>query len=78
MLADASSRKLRSIANLIGERGEMAKQPLPRFFSFELRASSRELGAGPFCREDLSEAMEPQILRLRVRKRRGHSAQDDN
>jgi len=32
MLGGASSRKLRSIANLIGERGEMAKQPLPRFF----------------------------------------------
>jgi hypothetical protein len=31
MLAVVSSRKLLSIANLIGERGEMAKQPLPIF-----------------------------------------------
>jgi hypothetical protein len=27
-----ASRKLASIANLIGERGEMAKQPLPDSF----------------------------------------------
>jgi len=27
----AGSRKLTPIANLIGERGEMAKQPLPDF-----------------------------------------------
>ena len=31
MLKGRHSRNLTSIANLIGERGEMAKQPLPRF-----------------------------------------------
>jgi hypothetical protein len=34
MLLKAGSRKLLSIANLIGERGEMAKQPLPVSFQW--------------------------------------------
>ena len=31
MSVTEQSRKLTAIANLIGERGEMAKQPLPDF-----------------------------------------------
>jgi hypothetical protein len=35
-----ASDKLSSIANLIGERGEMAKQPLPVFFGGQLLSAS--------------------------------------
>jgi hypothetical protein len=38
MLRGCDSRNLASIANLIGERGERAKQPLPRFFGCQLMA----------------------------------------
>jgi hypothetical protein len=39
MFAWVASRKLTSIANLIGERGEMAKQPLPPIFCPVVRLS---------------------------------------
>ena len=41
----AGSRKLTAIANLIGERGEMAKQPLPIFICPRRRRNTK-----PFCR----------------------------
>lgn len=39
MLPGKTSRKLPSIANLIGERGEMAKQPLPVSLSGSQRSA---------------------------------------
>ena len=45
MCRAAQSRILTSIANLIGERGEMAKQPLPIFICPRRRRNTK-----PFCR----------------------------